>query len=40
MAIGHGMPGDAGVLEKDLNGVLFSTKSMLNCIELTEYKHV
>ena len=40
MAIWHGMPWDDGILEKDLNGVWFSTQSILNRIKLTKYKHV
>ena len=40
MAIWHGIPWDDGILEKDLNGVWFSTQRMLNCIKLTEYKRV
>ena len=40
MAIWHGMPRDDGILEKGLNGMWFSTQSILNRIKLTEYKHV
>ena len=40
MAIWHGMPWDDSNLEKDLNGMYFSTQRMLHCIKLTEYKHV